>query len=400
MSDTTRQRFMCHSYYLMFGMVGLGIFSPLVKFFEDAYGMSHGQMGTLLAVAGVIGAVGSFVGGAVHDRLGARLTMSVATALLAVATTALFRASGIALFVAAVFLFYFSQGGGTVINVVVARLYPEARMRAIALFHGFKGAGNLLAPLAVAASVWLMGDWRSILLVATGVWTVWTAVFLFGLSDGPVSHKSSQGESECGVKDARRFLDAKAVVGLLAFVFLPGAEGTIRTWLPVYLMSEGGFAETSALVAFSVTMAGYTLTRLVLGLNLQGDRRVIILPAVLLMLISFFVVLNTETLAVLYVFGLLLGASFAPFWPALVGALYDYVPEDGHGRITGLFSVFGTAGSFSFTQLVGSLGDARSLKTALLVAPACALAYGLTYYAFSFFHRLRRRLSGSFLTEI
>jgi MFS family permease len=372
-------------------MVGLGIFSPLVKFFEDAYAISHAQMGTILAVSSVLGALGSFVGGAMYDRFGARLTISLATGLLACSAAGLFGAHTVLLFVVAVFLFRFSVAGGNIINVVVARLYPSETTRAIALFHGFKGAGNLIAPLAVAASVSLAGDWRPVLLVSAAFWFVWTLIFSLTLDDGLASNSVSSAQPRKASTRVRQLLDAKLAVGLFAFAFLPGSEGTIRTWITVFLMSEAAFSEAEALLALSIIMTGYTITRLLLGLVLHGEKRRVILPAVVLMVISFFVVVNAQSLILTYVFSLLLGASFAPYWPALVGALYDYVPADEHGVLTGLFSVFGMAGAFLSSEIVGSLGEAYSLKTALLVAPVCAVAYGVAYHVFSFFGGGRTR---------
>ena len=63
MDPKTRQKILCHSYFMVFGMVGHAAVAPLVKSIEDTYGFSHTWMGALLgsgrvAIIGPNGPVG------------------------------------------------------------------------------------------------------------------------------------------------------------------------------------------------------------------------------------------------------------------------------------------------------------------------------------------------------
>ena len=48
MDSTARQKAVCHSYYVVFGMLGIGMLPPLVKSIEEAFGFTHTQMGLFL----------------------------------------------------------------------------------------------------------------------------------------------------------------------------------------------------------------------------------------------------------------------------------------------------------------------------------------------------------------
>lgn len=67
-------------YYMLFGLVGTGLLVPLVRSFEDTYGLTHGQMGTLTGACSLLFAAAALTGGYIFDRYGPRWVLSFATA--------------------------------------------------------------------------------------------------------------------------------------------------------------------------------------------------------------------------------------------------------------------------------------------------------------------------------
>ena len=87
-------------------------------------------------------------------------------------------------------------------------------------------------------------------------------------------------------------------------------------------------------------------------------------------------------LLVLWPASLLLGASFGSFWPSLTARLYDYLPN-GQGFVGGLIVIASVLGGAASLTLAGWLGDVFSLQQALLIAPVCAVGYGVLYRSVS-----------------
>lgn len=85
MNARTRCKALCHSYFMLCGMAA-GLVFPLVKSFEDTYGISHTQIGILLGASSVLVGLSTIMGGYIYDRKGPRVLLSVGTLLWALST--------------------------------------------------------------------------------------------------------------------------------------------------------------------------------------------------------------------------------------------------------------------------------------------------------------------------
>ena len=101
MDIKTRYKAMCHSYYVLFGMVGIGILPGLIKNFEDTYGLSHTQIGTLMGIGSILNVVCSLIAGLLYDRYGAHSVLLWTMALYAFSALSISAASTILVFVVA-----------------------------------------------------------------------------------------------------------------------------------------------------------------------------------------------------------------------------------------------------------------------------------------------------------
>ena len=378
---------MCHSYYVVIGMVGTGILAGLIKSFEDTYSLSHMQMGTLMSVGAILGAVASLVAGFLFDRYGARSVLLWAMALTAFSAFGILAASVTSIFVVALLSFRFSQGLGIVVNPLVGHLYYKERSRGMNLLHGFLGVGKLLAPMVVLMCIWVSGQWKLAFMISGILFGLEFLVFFFAMKDPAGLHTPSSSESLTLHQVTRSLLDFRMLLGMMGFVFLIACETSIFIWIPNFLETEAGFPKATALFALSLIAAGYMSIRMFFGLGRGSMSRRFVLITIFLHLASFWLIINVHNNIVLLVFSFLLGVSFGTYWPSLAAIIYDYAPSGTHGAVTSLFVIFSNLGAILSGLLVGWLGDIFSLRQALVLAPIGAIIYVIIYSIFFFLTR-------------
>lgn len=377
-----RDKFVCHGYYVLFGMVGTGLMPALVKSFEDAYDLSHRDMGLVTGVTAVILAWAAYVGGAWYDRRGARSVLSATMVLCSFSAVGMFFVSSTLPFILALIAFQFSNGLGAVVNPVVGQLYGAHRTRGMNLLHGFQGVGRALAPVLVMVCLELTEKWQVSFLASAGLFAVWFFVVQLGLSKESAAPATPADDAARTVSVASMLRDRTLLVGITGFVFLSGCEISLITWIPDFLEAEAKFSKSQALTSLTFMMAGYTTIRFCLG-AVRGRVSVrTVAVGILLLVATFLVIVNAGHRHVVYGSCFLLGLSFGAYWPSTAAAVYDYAAS-GHGKITGFLNIASTVGALAFVSLVGWLGDVFGLRYALFLAPACAGAYAALYLAFT-----------------
>ena len=386
MDAKARCKALCHSYYMVCGAAG-GVLFPLVKSFEDTYDISHAQMGTLMGFGSALMGVSTMVVGHIYDRKGPRVVMSLGTLLWALSALAISGASTALSFAIALLVFRFFGGFGNVINAVTGQLYEEARTQGLNLLHAFMAVGKLLSPMLVAVCIWVSGGWNVVFMVSAILLAIWSLLLFLGLKDAPVAPHADSAESFNLSQAVRSLSNLPVLLGSVGFMFGVGTEMTILVWLPNFLEREAGFAKAQALLALTFVLLGYAVIRTFLGLRHKGAGSGVIACLTFLLLISLFLVTRAQNSTALYVFSFLLGVSFGPYWPSLAAKMFDCVPS-GHGVITGLCVISSSAGSCLFVSLAGWLGDAYSLRHALMIAPLCGIIYAAIYGSLS---RLMRK---------
>jgi len=368
----------CHSYYLLFGLVGVGLLPPLVKSFEDSYGISHTTMGIVLGVGAVVLALASLGVGVWYDRRGGRAALSATMLLCAVSALGIYFTRSVVAFVALLLAFHLANGLGSVVSPLVAKLYAEERTRGMNLLHAFQGVGRLLAPMLVAACIALSGQWRAAFVVSAVLFGIWFPLVWFGLKETPQVRSRQHHDTSFGAIAALH--DRVVMLGVAGFFVLSGCEMTLMTWLPNFLESETQFGKTEALTALTAMMLGYTAIRIVLGLRRSRVTSLHIALSAIVLAAAFSLATKVSDQYLLYCLAFLMGLCFGPYWPSLAAAIYDYIPW-GHGTLTGLFGIGSTTGAFVFVSAVGVLGDIVSLRYGLLIAPVCGILFAIAYYA-------------------
>ncbi len=389
MEKTTRYKSVCHSYYLVVGMFGLGLMPALIKNVEEAFGFTHARMGLWMGLASVFFSMAALLGGALYDRWSARVVMNWVLVLSAVAAVCIAFAPVAGAFVAALLFFYFANGMGSFVNPLVGRFCRRDQARGINLLHAFQGLGRLLGPVAVWLCLLVTGRWQPTFLVAAGAFAVCLVLASVGFRDlpphPPVPHPERKASS------ARR-PDLTLLLGLSGFAFYVGCEAVLVTWIPNFLESEAGFGKFQALLALTLLMAGMTAMRLLLGLRRRVFGAKFIICSVAVSVAALLCLTNVSSALWLQPAAFLLGASIGGLWPYLMAEVFDYRRHQ-QGALTGVVMISGAAGAFLFLAVTGKMADAYGLGKALLIAPACAIIYAIIYCTFRQISRKKALLS-------
>jgi len=385
MSANRRSRLICHAYYAMYGMVGLGLLPPLTRSFETTFGLSHAQMGLLLGIGIVTGSVTALLSGMLYDHWGGRILMAGSLMLAGWSALGVGAADRMAWFVAALLLFHIVNSvGATLANPITSYLYGDERSRGMSLLHGCQGLGRLLAPLLVTAVLFVTGRWQPVFLVGAVLFAVWSLLFLFVFREPAwAATDDPSGVGIAGLVRGLRSLlrDPGVRLIVLAFVLSVGAETSTIIWFPNLLESEWGFTKQQALMTLTLMMLGYTLVRLTGGFLPRGAERILIPIGTGLHVAVMAWVMLIPSRGVVPVAAFLMGTALGVYWPNLAAAAYHYTPYR-HGTLVGLFLVTGCAGGFLLLSVTGRLADLFTLRRAIWTAPVCSLLLGAVFVGF------------------
>jgi MFS family permease len=150
------------------------VFPPLFDTFRAVYGLSNAQLGTLFTVLMGTYALMQWPGGALSDRHGrvVVITVGVGTALLATAALATWQV--VPVLVVAMAVIGFGSGVHKTISIaLLARIYPHRTGRVLGVMDATGQLGGVLAPVAVVV-------------VARSARLAWPAIFLAGAAVGVV----------------------------------------------------------------------------------------------------------------------------------------------------------------------------------------------------------------------
>ena len=366
-----RSNVLCHSYYVLFGMAGAGLLPSLMRSFEDAYALSHAQMGLVIGLSAVVLACGGMLGGRWYDRAGPLAPLSFCMVGCAAGAVFLFAASTVWWFVAALFLFQFGNGLGVVVNPLIRRLCGTKAAAGINLLHGFQGIGRFLAPVLVAACIRFTGGWRPALLVAAALFVVWFFFVLFGFRGFGPPHDGEAVSVPSDAASSARRRDPVLWLGVAGFFFLAGGEAGLIFWVPNYLESEAGFSKMAALTTLTWMMVGYTGVRLGLGFMPRLIRSRWLVLSVLVLVVDTVLLMHTRSDAWVWLFGGVMGAAIGAYWPCHMAAVYERVAR-GHGLLTGATNLVATFGSLLFMVLIGCVADRTGLTCGISIAVAAS----------------------------
>ncbi len=310
--------------FLLIGWTGV-LVPSLIRSIEGAFRVQDADVGAFFFVFALSYAAGSFGGGLLTERLGRRVVLPTAAALLGLGLAGMAIASAWLAFVLAAVPAGFGAGaidGG--VNGLFMAIYPQTRGGALNLLHLFFALGSLLAPLLVGQLADAGVAWQAILLGSAAVGVAMAA--LLALQDLPSGRSTHHG---VGVTPGDVLRDRRPRLPLLALAVAIGcyvaSEVGVSSWLVRFLDAAPLAVATGALSAF---WGGLTLGRLLS--SRVADRLDPITFAgtcVLLASISLIAAVIAPVLPLAVSLFALAGFFFGPVYPMIMvigGTLYPH----------------------------------------------------------------------------
>ncbi|HTV58842.1 MAG TPA: MFS transporter [Verrucomicrobiae bacterium] len=352
----------------VYGMIAamLGTILPALS---ERFQLSPSHNGTI-AFAQALGLIIASLGvGPLLDNQGDKLGLILGLALISISLFVLPRSPG---FRSILFLlFILGVGGGIVVtgaNALVSGVGEAHRAVALNLVNLFFGLGGLATPF-ISANLFSRNWVR--LCYAVASLTVAT-LFIQALAKMP----PPAGAGRFILADAAPVLARPLLFLLGLFMFLyVGCEVGIWNWLPRHLIAQG-ISESRALNILSLGFAlGLLVGRVgVAPVFARVPATTVTLAASAAMVVTTFLMLQTNRPAAAFALVFLAGLSMAPVFPTTLAIVADAFPRM-TGTAIGIVITCGWIGLAVSSRVIGFIAgnDPRRLKKALLVIPASAV---------------------------
>jgi fucose permease len=351
-----------------FGLHGVALASwfARVPAARDALGLGAGALGSLLLAMSAGATVAMLTAGEVTHRLGARRTVWVSTAGVAVGLVVAGVAIGVwpSAVATGVGLFVLGYGSGTcnvAMNVEAAAVERVIGRTVMPRFHAVWSLGTVVAAGVAAVVAWVAlpvtAHLVGVAVVVLGGTVVAARSFRYG--GEAVGEKS-------GVLTAWRE-PRTLLIGLLVLV-LAFTEGTANDWVAVAFVDGYAFGPAAGAAVFGVFVATMTFGRLVGTIALDRWGRVPVLVGTMSLAIggvALAVLAGSPVVAVLGVGLWGLGTSLG--FPVGMSAAADEKAR-ASARVS-VVAVIGYTAFLAGPPVVGLLGDQVGILRALLVVP-------------------------------
>ena len=254
---------------------------------------------------------------------------------------------------------------------IVDALAADDAAANLAMTHGFAGVGCVAGVVYAGIMLGCGFTWRSIYtLLSFAVFAVALVYCLTKFPKMPVSDAGSLGDIGKILKN-RSFYPT-----FLALFLYVGAEGAIGGWMATFMTQKLGYTPLVAslgtgLIWLFVTAGRMVCSRLVTRFSVR--RIVTVLDGVCIAAILAAVLLPSPVTFWLALAGI--GCGMSGMWPLIASTPLD--PGENGGTIMSMILLFGYFGSSVIPYLVGRIGDAAGMTTAILTGAFVFLLMGL-----------------------
>ncbi len=354
----------------LFGVAAalLGATLPLLS---ERVPLGLARVGTLFLVMNACMLAASFALGALQDRFGMKRPLALGPLVVAAALALVAGAGTFGQLVLAVGLL--GIGGSALngaANALVADLHEEAGAKAAALnlVGVFFGFGALFIPFAIGLLLRAAGL-RGILLSAAALCVA------IAVANALPAYPPAKQEGGFSLAEAGRLAREPVVLllGLLLF-FQSGTEFILGGYTSTLLVRELGLSVRAAAYALAGYWAALMLARAWLGRGrsaLQGPR--LVMASALASALATAVLVTTSRPALAVAMVVVLGATLAGIFPAVLGAAGARFPRHS-GTVFGILFTMALAGGMTLPWLTGQLAAAWSLPGALAMVVGQFLA--------------------------
>ena len=370
---TIRKRWLSAAAYsgiFAFGIV-MALLGAVLPLLSARFHLNMAQAGTLFLVMNSAMLVTSLAIGPLLDRFGMKPPLTTGPLLVGIALALIARAWSYSVLLAAVLVL---GAGGAVLNsttnTLIADVHcdPRRKSAALNLLGVFFGIGALLVPLIIGGVVEALGL-EPILYIAIALVLI-TAAIAMAQRFPPPKQEGAFVLKEFG--GLARDPLVLSYAGLLFFE--SGNEFILGGFVSSYLVREVGMAVSAASYLLTCYWAALMAARILISrilLVISGE--VLVRWSAALTAVSVVLLLAARGPAVGFIAVVLLGAGIAGIYPTTLGLAGTHF-ERQSGAVFGILISIGLVGGMTLPWLVGQIAAAFTLRAALVVAAADALA--------------------------
>lgn len=328
------------------GIIPSGILPANIPNIEDAYNLSHAEMGRIVGNALIFGgAAGGLLGGWICGMLGALrvLLFSLGLAVVSLLTVGLVHnLQATVLGLTGYFMAAALMGSS---NALAAKMLPDIQ-RGVTLLHAANAVGKLTGP--ILASIFLYSAWRNSFNMIAGMVVL---LAIPAILSGKHRHASAGLKNEGSVRAGFAFFAAVSGFGLIA-----GSELAVVMWLPTYAREVRGFSAGSANLLLSIFLLGLVFGRFAasgLSHRISSTQAIVICGSTVVFVVP---ALHSGSYVISAIFFLLFGLAYSATWPSYFAYLARVSP-DHLGALTGGAVFWNHVGLAVFACISGRLAD-------------------------------------------
>jgi fucose permease len=355
---------------LVFGIVltSLGAILPEIT---TRFGVSKAEAGSLFTLMSFGILVASLIFGPIVDRIGYRMPLVLATALVAFGL--LIIALGDSLLAVSTGIALIGFGGGIVngaANALVADITTDSKAAGLSLLGVFFGVGAVGVPFLLGALTEQL-SYTTLLTIIAAVSALPVLPMLLIGFPAPKQPRSLPA------RQIRELLREKPLLLFGSMLFLQsGIEITMGGWSATFAREELALDAQAALYFLSLYWLGMMSARLLLGALL---RRVApanaLLACMTLAFAGALLLLNAHATLPAAVGIFLIGAGLAAGFPVVLGWVGErYAAASGTAFSIAL--VMALTGGMFVPYMTGVLGTSNGLRASLLIVPIALLISG------------------------
>lgn len=357
-----------------FVAVGFGIISPTLPLFARSFGVSHAQVGAILAAFAFARFATGLISGKLVDHFGERLVYSFGIGFVSVTSFA----AGFAQNYDQLLIFRAVGGFGSSMfsvaagSILLRAVDDDHRARAQSLYNGSFLIGMMAGPVVGGA---LSGFSLRAPMIIYGF-------LLIGASaSGAFLLRNSALAAKPTAKEERETITLKSALALkayrsaliISFITSWVLFGMSRSILPLFMVEE-------IKVSPSFMGLGFTISTIINGVfllkagklsDLNGRRYSAVLGTSFLTLFILALALTTKPwmfIAASVIVGF--GGAFLSTTPS---AIVGDVLEGKGGQVIGLFQMAGDAGAMVAPLILGAIADGYGYRPAFLISAALML---------------------------
>jgi FSR family fosmidomycin resistance protein-like MFS transporter len=350
---------------------------PLFVAWAQAFGVSYGELGISVAVMSATSGLLQTPVGFVVDRWGARPLLVGGALLMALSVSAMGFATA---YWQIVLLALLSGVGNSVFHPadysILTGSVDRSRIGRAFAFHTFNGYIGFAAAPPVTAGLSLLIGWRATLILV-GLLGVPVVALILRYSHILVDQRGRRHQEPAGSGGIAGLL-TRPILSMFAFFLVSAMAGAgIQSWLITVLHETHGMAVAAASTALTLYLAG-TMGGILVGgwVADRTERHLVfvlvltVIAAGLLLVVEFAPLAELMVVAVLFLSGLLTGASRTP----RDVMVKEVAPPGQIGRVFGFVSSGLSLGSAIMPVPYGFLIDSGHPELVLLTVAILLLA--------------------------